>query len=274
MLTLNLLAFGFFITIGLAEVNLGSRFLTYREYLEKKASSPYKVYINNSFSELVYIGINHTSDTEDDQIKFIIENWENLKPDVALNEGGLWKFGQDIETTISQYGEAGLVSFLANRDQIPVLSLEPPDSVVINYLRNWFTNEQIKVFSILQYIPQYFTLSQGESFEVYVARAIHVLSQKPGLEGFPRNVAELSQSIKALLPRMGDWRKVDNRWISPLKDFGFTNDIARRTNEIKNQEMVNKILNIFKSGGKIFAVGGLSHVVMQEPALKEAQITK
>ncbi len=247
-----------------------NNFLTYREYYQKQIEPPYIIEINRPKGSLLYIGVSHTANPEDPQIKTIIDKWNEFNPTLTFSEGGVWGLEINIETAVRKHGEGGLLRYLAAMDSVPIRNIDLGDAALVELLKKDYTAEQIKLFTILQYIPQYFRLQTEQSFSAYVMDAIRALSKKPGLEGFPRDLAELAASIELHLPELANWRYVDTRWISPLDSLAFTNEIARLSGYYRNRHIANSLIESVEQGERVFAVSGLTHVVMQEPVIRKA----
>src|SRR5690606_16826139 len=113
-------------------------------------------------------------------------------PTMVFNEGGDPPTAETRDAAITQFGEAGLVRYLAARDAIPVRSLEPTrESEVELLLRSW-EPEQIKLFYALRELPQIRGTAGARSPEAHVDMALGALGQFSSLEGPPHDADELT----------------------------------------------------------------------------------
>ncbi len=236
--------------------------------MKPEISLPLVYHIGKGSGQLTLIGVRHTADYLDPQIKTIVREWDLQKPDITFCEGGIWQLEPSLQAAVLYGGEGGLLRFLAERDTVPIMSLEMPDSLQVLELIKDYRVEEIKLYLVMEYIPQYFRMSQRGSFDMYVAKAIRSVNKIPGLDGYLRNIAELGESVRGLLPELGDWRRVDDRWTSPVDSLGYTNDIARKRSAMRDEYMSRLLLQTMMNEKKAIAVVGLSHVLKVEPVLR------
>jgi len=83
-------------------------------------------------------------------------------------------------------------------------------------------------------------------------------------------LTEFERSCLWLSPRLKDWRETPADWFDPTKSEAYTNQVSRLSNEFRDRHMVMLLTEAVKKGGRVFAVVGFSHVVIQERALKAA----
>ena len=124
--------------------------MTWTEYGKRSLSWPNIV----RSGTLLYYAANHTYKPDDPQIAEIQKLWSEFRPDIAPNEGGNPPFAPTIEEAVTRYGEAGLIRFLARRDDVPVVSIDPSRSEETAYLSKRFTREQIKMFHLVRGVAQ------------------------------------------------------------------------------------------------------------------------
>jgi hypothetical protein len=244
--------------------------MSYDEYAKAPYSSPYVVEIQAGEGALLYFGAQHINDPKHSQVTEIEKQWRQFHPTLAFNEGGEPPVMKSVEEAVSRIGEAGLTRFLAARDKVPVRSLEPSRADEVAMLLKTYTPEQVKVFYALRQVPQFYRSKRDETIETYVDHALKMLTSLPGLEGSPRNLAELEKSCLWLSPKLPEWRKAPQSWFNPLDSQAYTNQLSRLTGEFRDLHMVKLLVDEVKQGKKVFAVVGFSHVVMQERMLRAA----
>jgi hypothetical protein len=64
--------------------------------------------------------------------------WREYRPDIAFSEGAVRPAASTRDEAILRYGEAGLLRFLAERDHVPIRSLEPDRREVESKLASEF----------------------------------------------------------------------------------------------------------------------------------------
>lgn len=247
--------------------------MSWERYRQLSVRGPYIVNISRVSGTLLYFGVEHSVDPAHPQFVTMQELWQRVRPTLVLAEG--WGRGarelvvQSPDEAILRAGESGLIRLLAERDRIPVRTLEPAAPDEARELLQHFSVEQVKVFYVLRQVAQHRRDRMAVSLDEYIQRFLRELSQVAGLEGAPRSLSELDRSTSRLFgARLTDWRDVPDSWLRPTLQFTFTNEIQRRVVEIRDQHMVRLLAKEVKHNERVFAIVGFSHVVMQEPALR------
>ena len=208
---------------------------------------------------LYYFGASHTYDPADPQVRQIEEAWNRFRPDIALNEGGSPPYEKTIEEAVRKGGEAGLVRFLAMRDDIPVMSIDPSRAEEVAVLSGRFAREQIKLFFLLRAAMQFIERNGPTGVDAEMERILRIYNDSPGLRGAPRTIDE----IRRLYPA---YPVVPRDHFDPVKRGTLFNEIA--SSGFRDQHMVELLTKHLRDGRRVFAVAGGSHVFMQEPALR------
>ena len=89
------------------------------------------------------------------------------------------------------------------------------------------------------------------------------LSHFRGLRGSPSSLREIEKAVPA-------WPNTPESWFNPLHSEAFTNEISRELSQIRNRHMVRLLVAQVAAGQRVFAISGRTHLVMQEPALRNA----
>jgi hypothetical protein len=220
---------------------------------------------------LLYFGAAHSNDPAGAQVARIEALWKSFRPTLAFNEGGDPPALPDARDAVLRFAEAGLVRHLGARDGVPVRNLEPPLAEEARALRERFSEERIKVFYALRQAAQYRRQKNDTTVEEFMDFVLQFyLARQAGLEGPPRNVAELGRSAAAMFPTLPDWRKVPAEWFDPTRSHYFTNEVARDSLRFRDGHIVRLLEREVRRGERVLAVIGGTHVVMQEPVLSEA----
>jgi hypothetical protein len=243
--------------------------MTYEEYNKLSISPPYVLNLTTNSGGLIYFGAEHMYDSSNHQFAQIDSLWKMFKPTIAFSEGGLWPIAKTREQAIERYGEQGLLGFLANRDQIPIQSVEPNRRDEVRAVTETIKPEQLKLFYILRQVVQFRRMRDSISIDEKVRNFIAEISEVPGLQCPPNTSAELEKSYQKTISKNGNWRNVAGEWVYPTENEKYTNQIARAVSRYRNEHMVRLLVQQVKKGERVFAVVGMTHVVMQEPALRD-----
>ena len=239
-----------------------ARIMTWAEY-HQPPSWPYVL----RFSTLLYYGARHTYEPADPQIAEIQTLWSAFHPDIALNEGGNPPFAPTIEESVTKYGEAGLLRFLARRDNIPVASLDPTRAEETAYLSKYFSRERVKMFFLVRGVAQQIQNHDPSKVDEELNRLLTLYNDTPGLSGSPHTAAEVQDLLHAFLPNAAGYASAKLSWFDPTKNETFFSDMSRTANAYRDRYMVEMLRRHLRDGERVFAVVGGTHVVMQEPAL-------
>ncbi len=244
--------------------------MSYAEYRTLEICSPYLLHLTDGRGELFYFGVEHTACPSHPQLISLEQSWSAFRPDIAFSEGGVWPLMPTREEAISNFGEGGLLRFLAAHDSVPIFSLEPSRIEEVLKLRHEFEAEEIKLFYVLRQVVQYRRGHKEASLDDYITEMLHVLSQAVGLEGPPCDLNDLESSCRRHFPKLSDWRQAPAEWFDPTVDGLIMNRLSRAASRIRDVYMVKLLTEEVKQGRRVFAVVGYSHVVMQEKALRQA----
>ena len=172
-----------------------------------------------------------------------------------------------MRLAVRAYGEAGLVRFLAGRDQVPVATFEPPFGEEVAYLLKTYTPQQLKVFYALRQVTEERSREAPSSVDDRINSWLSRYLPAHGLKERPNNVAELTGACKELFPDLKDWRQVPEEWFGPRKEGHCTNKLVGDSGDFRNRYIFRLLVDCAKRGDRVFAVVGSSHVVVLEPAL-------
>ena len=212
----------------------------------------------------VIFGGAHTRDPKDPEIAQIMEEWEKLRPTVALLEGRLGFLLPLFMDPVKNLGEGGKVKELAKRDNIPLYNWDLSKEVLAERLKGQFSPEQIALAQILN--PYFSNLRFGkpgspEKFiEEYLKRASYVGQQ----DNF-KTSADVDRVWKKYFPGGPDWREVSDQYGLP----GYIGEMGVVTNDIRNRQFVTVIKELLAKKEKVFAIMGSSHAVCVAPSFKE-----
>lgn len=242
--------------------------MSWDEVARREVEWPYVLEIDTGKGHLFYFGAAHTYDVADPQLTRIEAAWDGFRPDIAFTEGGFPPIEKTRDLAVRNAGEAGLVRFLAARDDVPTTTLDPSRAEEMATLSPIFGRERIKLGHLLRAASQFRARNGREKIDDEMQRILAIYAQTPGLMGSPRTVAEIEESFARLLPGHGDFRHAQSSWFDPAKRENVFNDIARASSDYRDRYVVDRLVRHVQAGQRVFAVMGGSHVLMQEPALR------
>lgn len=224
---------------------------------------------------LYYFGAEHATDPAHAQFAEIERAWNALKPAVAYYEGPNRPVAETKDETIRQTGESGFVRFLAKRDGVPFVSLEPSPVEEAAHVSRKFTPEQVMLFYVLREtarLRERRKLPEAE-LKAAVAQLIERAAKMKGFEGAFTDVAGLETAYRKYWTSPANWWEAPQAWFDPLKSSKetggiFTNDINAMSSEFRNLHMYRALAGATLEGKRVFAVVGRNHVPMQTPALR------
>lgn len=247
--------------------NAEQSILSYKQHAKIEHQNPYILEFKTHSGVLLFYGAAHTVDPQNPQVTDIENRWDGFQPTIAYNEGGNPPTFDDLGAAVRAYGEAGLVRFLAGRDEVPVATFEPPFDEEVTYLLKTYTPQQLKVFYALRQVTEERSRQASTTVDDRINSWLSRYLPEHGLNNSPNNVTELGAACKELFPELGDWHQVPEEWFGPRKSGHYTNKLAGDSGDFRNRYVFRLLVNRVKRGDRVFAVIGSSHVVVLEPAL-------
>lgn len=241
--------------------------LSYKQYGAIQHRNPYILEFKSASGMLLFYGAEHTVDPQNGQVADIATRWATFQPTVAYNEGGNPPAYEDFRQAVQAYGEAGLVRFLAARDEVPIATFEPPFDEEVAYLLKTYTPQQLKVFYALRQVTEERSRQATSSVDDRITSWLARYLPAHGLKNSPNTLAELGGACKSLFPELTDWHQVPEEWFGPRKSGHYTNQVASDSGDFRNRYIFRLLADRVKRGDRVFAVIGSSHVVVLEPAL-------
>ena len=242
-----------------------------------KAKNPIRRqdFVAPSKGRLYYFPAGHSTDPADPQFREIEEAWGRVKPTIAFYEGPNRPIAATREETIKQAGESGFVRFLATRDAVRFVTLEPSPQDEATFILQKFSPEQVKLFYVLRETARLRERRKMPEAELRtaVAKLLERASQIKGVGSVINTLEELDAAYRRYWKSPEHWWQAPSAWFDPLNSSArtggiFTNEINRMSSEYRNRHMYELLARAAISGEKVFAVVGGNHVPMQEPALR------
>jgi len=244
-----------------------SSLMSWEDYARQPRSEPYILNMDSRDGSLVYYGAFHKVDPSHPQFQDIEQKWENFKPTLAYCEGILWPLEKTRTNAIRNYGEQGLITYLAARDGIQIECIDPTLTEQAIYLKKSFPPHLVKVYYVMRQAAIDRMLKRDFNAAKCADRYLRKFRQIEGYENLPNNFREYKKLVSILFPGLDEWEKVPYFYFHHQESGDFLARIHKKLNSFRDQIMINKIVKALKRGQRIFAIVGRSHVVIQEAAL-------
>ncbi len=243
------------------------RIMTWTEYARVREAWPHVLRFEPRRGALLYFGARHTHAVDDPQVERIERLWTSFAPTIAFNEGGDPPVAPTRDAAVAQYSEAGLVRFLAARDDVPCMSLDPTPGDEFAHLRRSFAAADVKLFFVARAVAQHVDRAGRDDAAAECDRVLRILNARPGLGTTPASTAEVETALHERFPDLASVGDVRLAWFDPTRTETVFNRVSRESNEYRDRAIVAVLARAVHDGQRVFAVVGGTHVVMQEGAL-------
>lgn len=224
---------------------------------------------NETENQLLVFGIsNHTTDTENADIKQIASLYDEVRPSVCLLESrlGIWLAGYN--GIVKQFAESGALAWHARKSGTAYYTLELPLDEEMRRVAAEHNHDHTVLFYVLR---PYFGQRRGgpiDDPESAIAESLSKRTKIDGIDSSIKTVADIDRVWKQDFADQKDWRDCDDQFGWP----GALNDVAASANSVRNQHWLNVFCDLMSDESSaepqsIFAVVGCSHAVRLQPAL-------
>jgi hypothetical protein len=249
-------------------------FRPYVEHASVLAGSdfPYVIHIENVPGAILFFGSRHTRDPGHPQIAHIRKSWEEFEPTIALCESRLGLYVGGLSAGVRMFGEVGAPYALARRDDIPVFTLEPSWDDEVDAMLRHFDREEVAAFYFLRAFMSERGGYSGPAVESLARELLAKRVSLPGLEDAFESLAQFDDWWMSGTGRtLGDWRTMPEEAMWPT-ETGETvlNDLALTSNRARDEHVTRLLIDLARSGERVFVVCGGSHALTIEPALRAA----
>jgi hypothetical protein len=232
------------------------------------------VELNNSNKHMVFYGSRHCNDKNDPIFKDIEKWFYKLNPQIVLVEGYYdTKNYIDADNAI-QKGEMAYVSYLAQKNNVKLGSVEPSMEEQYEYLLGKYDSEKVLAMYVLRQLNQY-QKQQGNrpmSFPEVLEEYIVGLSKS----GFPVeeeecNIAFIQKLLNPYLKEElneNNWTQVDAYSIVYNKGTDI-NEIYQEIYVLRNENLKAVIRENLKQYDRVFIMMGSQHVLDEKEHVKE-----
>lgn len=238
-----------------------------------RAGEPYIVKLERGDQLLVFFGCRHTNDAGDKQNAAIEEQWQIFinhqnKKKLALCEGGLRPYEPHKELAIEKYSEPGLLTWLANNDNIQLISPEPDDDAEVNYLfSQQFSVDEIMTYYFGRQMHQWLRADRQHQPE-WKAYANHHISSYAKLESLRKYNLDLEKVLEMYHATTGiNFSDRDDGQLYKVS-APTTNSVSAASGDYRNISLFKAIGQHWANGEDTFTLFGSGHAIVLEPALK------
>jgi len=241
--------------------------LSFAEYAAIRHPTPYVVDLARGDARLVVFGGRHSSDPADPMFEQIDAAFAALAPAFALHEGTPPAVELDREIAIRRHGEAGLVRRLAARAGIETASMDIPLPDEARLLGRELSRSEALVYLVVRQLASFNRKTARMDYDGYFSDFFALIGPPLGLAvDWPLVEREHARVLgRPLAPRTVTARETD-----PMRDELPTQRIARLSNRLRDEHMLDRLLAALAAHPRVFATVGVSHAVMLEPALRAA----
>ncbi len=249
--------------------------LSYNEYNKLgKFNLPLTLVLRSRGGEaLYYFGEEHSYDpnhkqwdVQRDFFKSFAKETSDRKR-VIFTEGGCLDCESTEADSIKKYSGMGLAVFLAKKEGIEVYSPEPKWDDQINNSLKEFTRDQIFLFYCLRRI-----YSKKEFREEIISDIGNIFKKTEGWSDYNFSFQNFLKIYQDVVKR--DFIPDDMDYFGKLvrpntNDNEITNKISSLVSQSRDRSIVQKIKDYIDNGYSIYIQMGFTHLVIQEPALRE-----
>ncbi|MBI4647165.1 MAG: hypothetical protein HY738_11395 [Bacteroidia bacterium] len=208
----------------------------------------------------------------------------NLKPEVAINEGGqITKTYTDKNTAIIKNGESGLLKFLCDNQSIKMLNGDMPDSLEFSELIKTYSKDEALFFFASERFILPFTYTNNKvnleclSIGNGILDSLYKSDFIEGyliLEGIKLTIEERQFSYfkslyKKYFKNEFSIYKISSDDFSPIRKRHYLCEVARKSKELRDKYLLKKIEEQLKLHDKVLVIFGGWHVLAIENALKQ-----
>jgi hypothetical protein len=253
--------------------------MTAEEYKKTYKQFPYRFSISGKQNDLFYFGEKHIFNPADSQWEDLRSFWKEFlsktegKKRIVFIEGGVRTLRLTEEVAIEEGSGGSLLTLLAHKESIEVISPEPAEDYERELLEKEFSRDEIQYYYFARIALQWNFLSTDTRppFKQYVREYLERDAERSGWSDYDFSFEHMVQFQKDVFQE--DLNETDVKFwgavSEPYQLFSTINKVSRRSGEIRDEYISQQILKYWNDGYSIFANFGGSHAVVQEPYLKE-----
>lgn len=214
---------------------------------------------------LLFYGSRHSNDKTDPMFEDIEKKFLSMNPQVVLVEGDMNNTRyNDIDAAIKN-GESSFVSYLAQENNIPLQSVEPPMRDQYQHLLGKFDKTRVLLMYILRQVQQY--QRELDNKPIVFTEELQRLVNGMVRTGFPLDEDETKiDNVMGVLSSYlnqnidnSNWKNIDT------KKYVFRNSadlygIYKEVYKFRNKYLISTIENKLEKYDRVFVIMGNGHV--------------
>lgn len=240
-------------------------------------SKPYILKYSARGKSLIFFGSIHTFNSKHPQFKELQKLFKNFKPEIVLVEGGISpeKFASKEEATKKE-GERGLIQYLCEKFDTPIISCEPKLKSLANKLARKYSKEEVFLSLIIREILCFSMKRENVGVEDFLSYVVKNMKKEIGWKNFDFSLKNLDKIHKKFFNRKLNpldikfYRKISY----PIYNNSIFNEISREESRIRDKHVFNLIKRMLRKYSRVFVVMGSSHAIALEKELKSFMAKK
>lgn len=250
-------------------------------YLDIKVDSmghlpkiPYVVDLQKKRKHLIVIGTLHSRDTSNQMFTNIEIIFRNLKPEIAINEGGqVKKTYTNRNLAIVKNGETGLLKFLCDNQNIKMINGDMSDDKEFYELSKIYSQDEALLFFASErfVLPYTYWEEKGNLDSLYKSDFIEGYLESCGIKltNEEKQFAYYKILYKKYFNKEFNIDSIASDDFSPIRKTHHFCEIARKSKELRDKYLLQHIEEQLKNHDKVIVVFGGWHVLAIEPALTQ-----
>lgn len=243
--------------------------MSMEQYATVRHEWPHVVHACLGAGVLHYVGVEHTRDPSSASVRSIVQNLATYGTDVVFVEGPTFEAKATLDASVGVFGEAGALLFVAREQGLPVRSLDQPFSEEAAGAAERYGRDRAAAFYGLRIVAQERSRDPTIDVDLLIDEKVVPWLQRNGLLVQIESSGQQFRSIATRhAPGRLDWSNVPRSWFDPLGHTGAgMNEIARFLVSDRDRRFARVLVDAVRRGQRVMASAGVSHVVMQEPAI-------
>jgi hypothetical protein len=246
--------------------------------------TPYVIDLKNGNKRLVFVGCEHTRDTAHPQFAAIERYFNDLKPQVAFNEGGQVKDSvryRSRNEAAAHDGETGCLKYLSDRAGIRMMNGDLPDSAEFLITLRKHPREALFLYYVMERIVNPYLMGMygkepfEETYEKYVDKWFVA-------KGFPLAPEEHSVAhFKELFRKHIGVPFKPEVSVDNIEKFDYINGgdckfcaIGWTSKVVRDSVLLTKLDGALDRYDRVLVTFGHGHALAVEPALHQIIIKK
>jgi hypothetical protein len=250
------------------------------EYYKIDHKIPYTYKIKKGEQCLYYFGSKHSYDPKNKQFNEIRDFFNDFlnqtikETSIVFVEGGERPVASSEEKAILDGAEMNFVTYLASKADRNVTSPEIPDQERFELLHKHFPKEEIAYYCFIQVCWQWNNIEMKNDFKEYIQVFLENNKKKSGWDDINFSYENMMNIHERLFNTAFD--PSDKIFLNSIMDPRLETSIINKISAfddsgLRDNYILDKISEHWKTGKSIFIIYGYIHAVMQEPVLRSLE---